>query len=638
MREPKFRTDVQASGAEDSIWERVLGEREEPFVPCQLPSLTGVRNHHALFGLLGFRGITDPVVTGAINALALEPSSVVPDPSSLDPEPHSLQVLASVKHATPEPASVGVIEASTELSSPSESASGAMPAATKLDPVATTAEDFATLSKVDLSAALNSAEISPLAPATQLVGDVFIHDSAIPVPGSGNLTAVEDFRSDISAILAQDLSVQTTIQDYRFDISAIPAQGSSAQTTAEYPGYDISAISDEDASVQIIAEDARSDINDWSAGWRAAIGPMWDVYCCGGMCGRGQSPGGLDGGQQVLNNTVDLGLLSDAGSSAAANLSADASTNPIVLENMLPGSPESEWGIDGGGSDNIEGFATDISVDHGHTISFKINTDSTHYRIDIYRIGYYDGDGARKVATIDETLATPQDQPIPLFDPVTKLLDAGNWSVSATWDVPADAVSGVYFAKLTRLDGVEGENIIPFIVRDDENPSDITFQTSDTTWEAYNPWGGYNLYGSIDGGLDTAALLLSATIARSSRVRVASRRVLRIRFCRRVPSHSLAGGERLQRQLYLGRRHGAGRRTASQQPDFPVGRPRRVLVRRAGRQCDSGPGCWCEPGILERKRGLLEDALGDEHRRLRHALSHAGHVQGDQVGREHGSQ
>ena len=67
-----------------------------------------------------------------------------------------------------------------------------------------------------------------------------------------------------------------------------------------------------------------------------------------------------------------------------------------------------------------------------------------------------------------------QDQPIPLFDPATKLVDAGNWSVSATWDVPADAVSGVYFAKLTRLDGVQGENIIPFIVRDDEHPSDIT--------------------------------------------------------------------------------------------------------------------------------------------------------------------
>ena len=219
------------------------------------------------------------------------------------------------------------------------------------------------------------------------------------------------------------------------------------------------------------------------------------------MCGSAQSPGGLDGGQPVLNNTVDLGLLSDTGSSAPGIQSANASTNPIVLENMLPGSPQSEWGIDGGGSANIEGFATDISVDNGHTVSFKINTDSTHYRIDIYRIGYYDGDGARKVATFDKSLQTAQDQPIPLFDPATKLVDAGNWSVSATWDVPADAVSGVYFAKLTRLDGVEGENIIPFIVRDDEHPSDITFQTSDTTWQAYNPWGGYNLYGSIDGGL-----------------------------------------------------------------------------------------------------------------------------------------
>ena len=219
------------------------------------------------------------------------------------------------------------------------------------------------------------------------------------------------------------------------------------------------------------------------------------------MCGSAQSPGGLDGGQPVLNNTVDLGLLSDTGSSAPSIQSANASTNPIVLENMLPGSPQSEWGIDGGGSANIEGFATDISVDNGHTVSFKINTDSTHYRVDIYRIGYYDGDGARKVATFDESLQTAQDQPIPLFDPATKLVDAGNWSVSATWDVPADAVSGVYFAKLTRLDGVQGENIIPFIVRDDEHPSDITFQTSDTTWQAYNPWGGYNLYGSIDGGL-----------------------------------------------------------------------------------------------------------------------------------------
>ena len=77
--------------------------------------------------------------------------------------------------------------------------------------------------------------------------------------------------------------------------------------------------------------------------------------------------------------------------------------NPIVLENQKPGNPESEWGIDGAGDFNIEGFATDISVNHGNTISFKINTNSNHYRIDIYRLGYYGGMGARKVATIEHT-------------------------------------------------------------------------------------------------------------------------------------------------------------------------------------------------------------------------------------------
>ena len=249
-----------------------------------------------------------------------------------------------------------------------------------------------------------------------------------------------------------------------------------------------SAIPPSSSNNQTVAEDPRSDINAWSASWRSTIAAV--------ETDEGAA-GALEEEPTALNNTVDQGLLSGP-SSSTFNGSA-ASTNPIVLENMLPGSPDSEWGIDGGGSDNIEGFATDISVDHGQTISFKINTDSTHYRIDIYRLGYYGGDGARKVDTFDVSLPTAQDQPIPLFDPATKLVDAGNWSVSATWDVPADAVSGVYFAELTRLDGVEGENIIPFIVRDDENPSDITFQTSDTTWQAYNPWGGYNLYTSIDG-------------------------------------------------------------------------------------------------------------------------------------------
>jgi VCBS repeat-containing protein len=204
----------------------------------------------------------------------------------------------------------------------------------------------------------------------------------------------------------------------------------------------------------------------------------------------------LPGGGNANSTTAQPGVLSGEVTQSQALAAPNAqltAANLIALENQKLGNPESEWGLDGPGSDNIEGFTTDISVNHGSRIDFKINTDSSNYRIDIYRLGYYGGMGARKVETIQHTGV--QSQPDPLRDATTGLVDAGNWAVSASWDVPADAVSGVYIAKLVRQDGVFGENEIPFIVRDDGSHSDIVFQTADETWQAYNGWGGANFYG-----------------------------------------------------------------------------------------------------------------------------------------------
>jgi hypothetical protein len=150
--------------------------------------------------------------------------------------------------------------------------------------------------------------------------------------------------------------------------------------------------------------------------------------------------------------------------------------------------------VTGAGDPNIQGFTTSISVNKGETVQFKIGTDSTHYRLDIYRMGYYQGNGARKVATLDELLTTPQVQPAPLTDPASGLIDYGNWGVSASWSVPTTAVSGIYFAKLVREDGIAGSSHVFFVVRDDGGTSDLLYQTSDTTWEAYNTYGGNSLY------------------------------------------------------------------------------------------------------------------------------------------------
>jgi hypothetical protein len=171
--------------------------------------------------------------------------------------------------------------------------------------------------------------------------------------------------------------------------------------------------------------------------------------------------------------------------------------NAVACENSLPGTPQSKWDS-GPGDDSIQGFATQMSVNLGQTVQFKINTPSTKYHLDIYRIGYYQGNGARLQATVQPSVTLPQTQPACLNDSTTELVDCGNWAVSASWAVPSTAVSGVYMAHLVRDDNGD-DNEIPFVVRDDSSHSDLIYQTSDTTWEAYNTWGGNSLYTGANG-------------------------------------------------------------------------------------------------------------------------------------------
>jgi hypothetical protein len=169
-------------------------------------------------------------------------------------------------------------------------------------------------------------------------------------------------------------------------------------------------------------------------------------------------------------------------------------SNPIACENSYAGNPRAEWDLAGSGSPTIRGFATDISVNHGETVHFKINSPASSYRLDIYRLGYYGGLGARRVATVLPAVTLPQAQPACAIEAATGLVDCGTWSVSAWWAVPANAVSGVYLAKLVRTDGVAGDNHIVFVVRDDDGQSDLLVETSDTTWQAHNAYGGSSLF------------------------------------------------------------------------------------------------------------------------------------------------
>jgi len=180
--------------------------------------------------------------------------------------------------------------------------------------------------------------------------------------------------------------------------------------------------------------------------------------------------------------------------------------NEITCENSRPGTPPEVWDDTwGAGSADIQGFSTEISVNVGQRVDFKIDTAASDYDITLYRTGYYGGDGARRIDSVTPSAALPQHQPECITEASTELYDCGNWAVSASWQVPATAVSGVYLAHL-QIPATGESSHITFVVRDEASDADVVFQTSDTTWVAYNDYGGSNFYW---GGARGRALKLS---------------------------------------------------------------------------------------------------------------------------------
>src|SRR5690349_406768 len=152
-------------------------------------------------------------------------------------------------------------------------------------------------------------------------------------------------------------------------------------------------------------------------------------------------------GRRLIIGSVLVVLLSMLSLASARPAAADQCgppvTSVIACENAKPGDPPSDWQVIGAGDPTLQGFATSMSVNVGQTESFKIDTPATSYHIDILRVGYYQGDGARIVAPgLQPTATLPQTQPDCLHDnstPSTGLIDCGDWAVSASWTVPADA-------------------------------------------------------------------------------------------------------------------------------------------------------------------------------------------------------
>src|SRR5947209_468472 len=194
------------------------------------------------------------------------------------------------------------------------------------------------------------------------------------------------------------------------------------------------------------------------------------------------------------------------------NPSQQAVSTPSTLqiENAKPGTVV--WKVSKQATSQIQAYTGEPSINKGGYVHLYVSTSSPLYSIDIYRLGYYYGVGARLVESIPASAGVFQGyyisnrpDPIQCKTCITSLKDSqgletditdANWALTNTIYFPSDWVSGIYYIKLT-----ESKNgyqwATPVVLRDDERKTDLIFEDPVNTDQAYNFWGGTGLYDDL---------------------------------------------------------------------------------------------------------------------------------------------
>ena len=191
------------------------------------------------------------------------------------------------------------------------------------------------------------------------------------------------------------------------------------------------------------------------------------------------------------------------GEGSAIQATVSALNNPITRENEQVGTNKWMIPIYREASTQIQAYAGATSVLPGKLLTFYVSVqkEGTPYSISIYRLGWYAGYGGRLMAYDVGLVGHAQgyydgasrmlvDCSACHADVKTGLVEA-NWQPSYTLMVPSDWTTGIYLAKFT--DRNQMETYVPFDVLGNFHSLYLAV-TPDTTYAAYNAWGGYSLY------------------------------------------------------------------------------------------------------------------------------------------------
>ena len=177
---------------------------------------------------------------------------------------------------------------------------------------------------------------------------------------------------------------------------------------------------------------------------------------------------------------------------APAKTPATRPRRRAAAENSLPGDPH--WEIRHLGAANaIMGYAGAASVLSGQSLPLFVSTTARGFRVSAFRMGWYAGAGARRVWQSGPVRGHRQNGPA---------LTGSTNTVQTDWDpvleVPTDDwPAGAY---LLRLDADSGaQRYVPVTVRSASTAGRVVLKNCVATWQAYNTWGGYDLYQGREG-------------------------------------------------------------------------------------------------------------------------------------------
>ena len=163
----------------------------------------------------------------------------------------------------------------------------------------------------------------------------------------------------------------------------------------------------------------------------------------------------------------------------------------VRAENALAGDRRWDRNL---GSGQGRAYLGAASVGPGEPLSLRARGSGT-VSVEWYRLGWYGGAGARLLRT-DRGVKLRQ-QPRPTVDPTTGLVEA-HWDPVLQTTAPTGVNSGMLLAVVRDAHGTAIASA-PVVLRPDPTNTrraPILFVSAASTWQAYNQWGGTDLYGN----------------------------------------------------------------------------------------------------------------------------------------------